>query len=140
MTAFNVVRFRVRPGRDEDFINAHRAWSKGKAPKGARKFSLIKTGEGSYCAVGEWGRFGDIVAARPAMIGALDTMRDMLEDLGGGMGVTDPVSGTAVFEMSGARAPKARDRAKEAAPRKAAKKMTKRKTAARKPAKKRGRR
>lgn len=35
-------------------------------------------------------------AARPQMTGLLDTMRDMLEDLGGDLGVTDPVSGTVV--------------------------------------------
>ncbi|MER8447136.1 hypothetical protein NKH52_28525 [Mesorhizobium sp. M1066] len=35
-----------------------------------------------------------LAAARPQIIGFLDTMRDMLEDLGGDLGVTDPVSGT----------------------------------------------
>lgn len=34
------------------------------------------------------------------MIEGLDTMRDMLEDLGGGLGVTDPASGEAVLEVS----------------------------------------
>jgi len=29
----------------------------------------------------------------------LDSFRDMLEDLGGGLGVTDPVSGEAVLEI-----------------------------------------
>jgi hypothetical protein len=33
------------------------------------------------------------------MIGLLDQFRGMLEDLGGGLGVTDPVSGTAVVEF-----------------------------------------
>ena len=32
------------------------------------------------------------------MIGFLDEVRDCLEDLGGGLGVTDPVSGEAVVE------------------------------------------
>ena len=32
------------------------------------------------------------------MIANLDMIRDLLEDLGGGLGVTDPVSGEAVFE------------------------------------------
>ena len=40
----------------------------------------------------------DIVKARPQMIASLDKMRGLLEDLGGGLGVTDPVSGEAVFE------------------------------------------
>jgi len=33
------------------------------------------------------------------MIAMLDSFRDTLEDLGGGLGVTDPVSGEAVLEM-----------------------------------------
>jgi hypothetical protein len=40
-----------------------------------------------------------IVAARPKMIETLDRSREMLEDLGGDLGVTDPVSGEAVLEM-----------------------------------------
>ena len=130
MTAFNVVRFHVKPGRDKDFIGAHSAWSKMKPPKGARKFSLIKTGEGTYCAVGEWDKFDNIVAARPMMVGSLDAMREMLEDMG--TGVTDPVSGSVVFEMSGPSAakPKARAKPKKKAAKKAAKKSAK------KPAKK----
>jgi len=39
-----------------------------------------------------------IIAARPKMIARLDRIRDMLEDLGGGLGVTDPVSGEVVLE------------------------------------------
>jgi hypothetical protein len=50
--------------------------------------------------VGEWNDMDSLVAARPTMIGVLDTFRDMLEDLGGDLGVTDPVSGTVVAEIS----------------------------------------
>jgi len=60
---------------------------------------MIKTGERSYCLIGEWNGMNDLVAARPAMIADLDKMRDMLEDLGGGLGVTDPVSGDVVLEL-----------------------------------------
>ena len=66
--------------------------------KGLRKLAVIKTGERSYCIIGEWGSMDDIVKARPQMIASLDKMRGLLEDLGGGLGVTDPVSGEAVFE------------------------------------------
>jgi len=41
-----------------------------------------------------------IVAARPKMIKSLDGFRDMLEDLGDVLGVTDPVSGEAIVEIS----------------------------------------
>jgi hypothetical protein len=33
------------------------------------------------------------------MIATLDTFRDTLEDLGGGLGLTDPVSGAVVLEL-----------------------------------------
>lgn len=97
MTAFNVVRFRVKPGREAEFLDAHR-----KAhPEftGFRRFQLVKTGDRSYCAIGEWESMESLVAARPKMIAMLDSFRGTLEDLGGGLGVTDPVSGEVVIQM-----------------------------------------
>jgi hypothetical protein len=44
-------------------------------------------------------KFDSIVAGRPEMIKILDSFREMLEDLGGGLGVTDPVSGEVVLEL-----------------------------------------
>jgi hypothetical protein len=97
MTAFNVVRFRVKPGRESEFIAAQRKSHPDFA--GFKQFVLIKTGDRTYCAVGEWDSYQSMVAARPKMIAMLDTFRDTLEDLGGGLGVTDPVSGEVVLEM-----------------------------------------
>lgn len=97
MTAFNIVRFRVKPGREEAFLAAHRNARAEFA--GFRRGSMVKTGERSYCLVGEWDSFDSIVAARPQMIGLLDTFRAELEDLGGGLGVTDPVSGEVIMEL-----------------------------------------
>jgi len=97
MTAFNVVRFRVKPGRENEFMDAHR-----KSPRdfaGFRRFVMIKTGDRTYCVMGEWDSYESMVAARPRMIAVLDTFRDTLEDLGGGLGVTDPVSGEVVLQM-----------------------------------------
>ena len=37
--------------------------------------------------------------ARPNMIATLDSFRDTLEDFGGGLGVTDPVSGPVVLTL-----------------------------------------
>ena len=128
MTAYNVVRLRVKPGRDQEFIDLHR---KAKTDfKGWRNGALVRTGDQSYCLIGEWDRFDNIVAARPAMIGILDSLRDMLEDLGNGLGLTDPVSGESVLQLK-ARAPakKAKPKAKKKAKRAAAK-------AGRRPAKK----
>ncbi len=64
-----------------------------------RRGSLVKTGERSYCLVGEWDSFESIAAARPQMVGVLDTFRVDLGDLGGGLGVTDAVSGSVVLEL-----------------------------------------
>jgi hypothetical protein len=97
MTAFNVVRFRVKPGRDKDFLDLHKTFD--RSLPGMRKLSMVKTGDRSYCLIGEWGSMSDIVSARPAMVSNLDRMRDVLEDLGNGLGVTDPVSGDAVLEL-----------------------------------------
>jgi len=101
MTAYNVVRNRVKPGREQDFEQAYR--NVQREFSGMRKLALIKTGERSYCIIGEWDSMDSIVAARPEMIKTLDTIRDMLEDLGGGLGVTDPVSGEAVVEIGGGK-------------------------------------
>ena len=98
MTAYNVVRFKVKPGKDAEFIALNKAM-KDEKMKGFRKGALIKTGDRAYCFVAEWGAMTDIVAARTAMIESLDGMRSLLEDLGGGLGVTDPVSGEAVVEL-----------------------------------------
>jgi hypothetical protein len=37
--------------------------------------------------------------ARPHMIATLDSFRGTLEDLGGGLGVTDPVAGPVVLAL-----------------------------------------
>ena len=97
MAAFNIVRFRVKPGREEHFIDAHR--NVGARFKGFVRGALVRTGERSFCVVGEWERFEDIVNARPEMLAVLDGFRDDLEDLGNGLGVTDPVSGEAVVTL-----------------------------------------
>jgi hypothetical protein len=95
MTAFNVVRFRVKLGREQEFLDAHR---KADWPS-LKKVNIIKSGERSYCIIGESADMTDLAAARPKMIATLDTFRDTLEDLGGGLGVTDPVSGPVVLEL-----------------------------------------
>jgi hypothetical protein len=97
MTAFNVVRFQVKPGREQDFLNAHRNaqvdW------KGLKKVNIIKTGDRSYCIIAEWADMDALASARPSMIATLNTFRETLEDQGGGLGVTDPVSGPVVLEL-----------------------------------------
>jgi quinol monooxygenase YgiN len=91
MTAFNAVRFQVKPGRDQDFLDAHakveRNWP------GLRHANMIQTGDHSYCIIGEWDDMDSLAAARPHMLATLDTFRGMLD------GNTDPVSGPVVLEL-----------------------------------------
>jgi len=96
MTAYNVVRFKVKPGQETAFVELHK---KASPLDGMKEGALIKTGDRSYCMVGRWESYDKLAAARPAMIGMLDSFRHMLEDLGGGLGVTDPVSGNVVAEI-----------------------------------------
>jgi Antibiotic biosynthesis monooxygenase len=97
MTAFNVVRFRVKSGRDQEFLDAHKKvqanWT------GLLHANMIKTGERTYCIIAEWSDMDALVSARTQMIATLDSFRDTLEDLGGGLGVTDPVSGPVVLAL-----------------------------------------
>ena|SRR5437868_6323752 len=97
MTAFNAVRFRVKPGREQDFLDAHRKVAADWP--GLRHVNMIKTGERSYCIIGEWADMDALANARPKMVATLDTMREMLEDLGNGLGLTDPVSGPVVLAL-----------------------------------------
>ena len=97
MTASNCVRFRVKAGRDQDFLDAHKkveaTWP------GLRRVNMVKTGEQAYCIIAEWDDMDALAKARPNMIATLDTFRDTLEDLGSGLGITDPISGPAVLAL-----------------------------------------
>jgi hypothetical protein len=97
MTAFNAVRFRVKPGREQEFLDAHK--SVNRDWPGLRHINIIKTGERAYCIIAEWSGMDALAAARPQMIATLDSFRGTLEDLGNGLGVTDPVSGEVVLSL-----------------------------------------
>lgn len=97
MHAFNVVKFTVKPGQEAVFLDAHRD-GKAKWP-GLVRGTIIKTGERTFCLVGEWSSAEALATARSAMIRTLDTFRARLEDQGDGKGVTDAVSGSAVLEL-----------------------------------------
>jgi hypothetical protein len=94
MTAFIAVRFKVKAGREQQFFDAHNkvadAWP------GLSRANIIKTGEHTFCIIAEWPDMDALANARERMIATLDSFRDTLEDLGGGLGVTDPVSGPVV--------------------------------------------
>ena len=97
MTAFNTVRFRIKPGRDQQFLDAHKnvpaTWP------GLKHAAIVKTGDRTYCIIAEWPDMEALSKARPNMIATLESFRDTLEDLGGGLGVTDPVAGPVVLTV-----------------------------------------
>ena len=136
MIAVNVVRFRVRPGAGQEFVEAHRRIM--EPFKGFLGGHLVKTGDDTYCWVGQWRSYQSLVDARPQMIGILDGFRHLLVDLG--QGVTDPVSGESVVALPGEEPKRAKPKPKaktKAAPKKKA--AAKKKPVARKKAAKRAR-
>ena len=97
MTAFNAVRFKVKPGREQQFLDAHKT-VQANWP-GLKHANMIKTGDRTFCIIAEWTDLDALANARPNMIATLDSFRDTLEDLGGGLGVTDAVSGPVVLAL-----------------------------------------
>ena len=97
MTAFNAVRFKVKEGRDQEFLDAHSSIERNWP--GLRHVNIIKTGDHAYCIIAEWDDMAALANARTHMVATLDTFRHVLEDLGGGLGVTDPVSGSVVLSL-----------------------------------------
>ena len=97
MSVFNTVRFRVKPGQETRFLDAHRD---GKANwPGLQRGVMIKTGDQTYCLIGEWADTDAMAEARGKMIETLNGFRETLEDLGAGLGVTDAVSGPVVLDL-----------------------------------------
>mgnify|MGYP006281606059 CR=1 FL=1 len=98
MTAFNVVRFKIKDGMEAEFLDAHR--KVGEKWPGLRHANIVKTGEARYCIIAEWESTDALVAARPQMIETLNSFRHTLEDLGGGLGVTDAISGPVALHLA----------------------------------------
>jgi quinol monooxygenase YgiN len=98
MTAMNVVHMRVKPGKWEDYVRLHREMNISSMP-GTRDFWLVRSGERSFVVEAEWDSHEALAAARPAMIANLDKLRPILEDLGGGRGLTEPWSGEVALHM-----------------------------------------
>ena len=78
MQVCNVVKFKVKSGQENAFLDAHRD-GKAKWP-GLERGVIIKTGEQTFCLIGTWTSQEAMVAARPAMIKTLDSFRATLED------------------------------------------------------------
>ena len=91
----NVVRFRVKSGKQAEFESL---FSKADNWDGQLLHILARTGEKSDVGYGLWENEEQMKNARPQMIALLDSARHLLEELSPELCVTDPVSGTVVFE------------------------------------------
>ena len=93
----NVVRFVVKEGSENDFLEVFKTFSK---EEGEIYSFLVQTGDREYVAVGTWESEDALVNARPSLIGNLDKMRDFLEEISTDLGVTDPRSGNIIMEWN----------------------------------------
>ena len=97
MTAFNVVRFKVKDGESGAFLAAHESilstWP------GLLEANIIAAGEDRFVLVAKWESHDALAAARPHMIATLNSFRHLLLDLGNGS-VTDAISGKVVLSLS----------------------------------------
>ena len=91
----NVVRFRVKSGKQQEFESV---FSKAETWDGQLIHVLARIDEQSYVGYGLWQSEEHMQNAMPQMISLLDSTRHLLEELSPELGVTDPVSGTVVFE------------------------------------------
>ena len=91
----NVVRFRVKSGKQAEFESL---FSIADNWDGQLIHILARTGELSYVGYGLWQSEEHMQNAMPQMISLLDSARHLLEELSPELGVTDPVSGSVVFE------------------------------------------
>ena len=100
MTAFSIVRFRGKPGRDQEIIDGLRnVLASAPLAEGLRKRTLIKLGATLFCSVLEWDSVEALVNARPRNRIVLDAIRDLLEDRGD-VGVTYAASGAVVCDFA----------------------------------------
>ena len=97
MTAFNAVRFKVKPGMETAFLDAHR--NVAADWPGLWHANIIGAGDGRYCIIAEWESVEALAEARPQMIATLNSFRQTLDDLGGGLGVTDPIAGSVALSL-----------------------------------------
>ena len=94
MSGYNVVKFTVKDGMDDQFLSINRELH-FDAP-GFKNAHMIKTGKHNYCFIGEWESAADSINAEDSMVSLLNKFRDTLETQGQDKGVTDAIVGEEV--------------------------------------------
>ena len=95
MKHINIVRFKVKLEHVNDYLEA---LTKQPVWKGNIEGKTIQTGENRFCAYGLWESKEAMDLEMDSMVGWLDTIRHMLEEITPELGVTDPVSGPVIWE------------------------------------------
>ena len=90
-----VARFKVKSNQQAVFESLFEESDKWD---GILLYVLAKTGDQLYDAYGLWESEEKMQSAMPGMISLPDRSRHLLEELSSELGVTDPVSGSVVFE------------------------------------------
>ena len=91
----NAVRFIAKKGMEAEFVTKFEDMDH----TGLSQSYLIKTGERTFTGIGIFDTEQDLIEARPTMIGNLDSVRGLLEEISPELGVTDPVSGPVVYRL-----------------------------------------
>ena len=95
----NVVRSKIKQDKKDEYMKKLREFFDNmKGTEGLISMKQIQTGPNTYCVVGEWQSENAIAKARPKMIGGLETVRPLLDEISPELGVTDPVSGPVILE------------------------------------------
>lgn len=95
MEACNVVRMRVRPEFEAEFL-AILDNPCADVESGLCNSFLIRTGERTYCLVAQWYSAAAMKAGEVHVLQGLDEIRHMLEDLDDGRSAMEPFSGHVV--------------------------------------------
>ena len=96
MSGYNIVRFTVKDGMDEKFLNANQ--NLHFEDEGFKNAHMIKTGDHNYCFIAEWNSASDSINAEDSMVAMLDSFRDTLEEQGDSKDVTDFIVGDEILE------------------------------------------
>ena len=92
----NVVKFIAKDGNQNIMIEKFNNIPKRE---GMRRTILIQTGDKTFCSVGVLEDEESMVKNRQNRVSFLDTLRPMLEEISSEFGVTDPVSGSIVYQV-----------------------------------------
>ncbi len=95
MSHMNIVKFHVNPEFREDFL---KTFEEANLNDGQISAKLVQIDDNKFCSMGLWDSKDSMDKAMPDMIGFLDTIRHMLDEISEELGVTDPASGPLIME------------------------------------------